>query len=253
MKKSYHNLVEAYSVLNRPVRLSRRHPFLVGDEAPSGCPAPSKCVLRPNPAGNSDSFSPCGTPCNPLSPSDTITYIQGTLDFAPTTFSVTYSDKSGFTIDGGTHGITWGPITTTTKWAPFLIDMISSGGYFDGNTYIYFRKVPADDGTTKGEWFMDGWDCFEPFSCLCPKPDALYPNNASSASGTISKCECKGYHYNDECFYMTFDGTYFSIFQKNNVLSFDTDQINIVFAYNKFTIRIKNDGTASYEIRPDSS
>ena len=261
MKKSYHNLVEAYSVLNRPVRLSRRHPFLVGDEAPSGCTAPSRCVLRPNAAGHSDYFSPCGTPCSPLSPSDTVAYYMSDPDLN-TTFTATYSDTSGFTFRSTSpYGVPWGPKATTTKWQSYPLEWVDENA--DSAAYIYFRQVPGDDGTTKGEWFIDAWNLGTQYtsSCLCPKPDELYPANASSASGTISKCECKcyqySYRYSDyidyDSFLMTFDGTYFSLFSWNDVSSFDTDQTNIVFGHNKFTIKInKNDATASYEITPNS-
>ena len=52
---------------------------------------------------------------------------------------------------------------------------------------------------------------------------------------------------------MTFDDTYFSIFNFENVSSFDKDQTNTVIGQNKFTIKInKNDATASYEITPKS-
>ena len=53
-----------------------------------------------------------------------------------------------------------------------------------------------------------------------------------------------------DSFYMTFDGTYFSIFNMVDAYSYDTDQTNKVIEPNRFTIKINNDGTASYEITP---
>lgn len=118
---------------------------------------------------------------------------------------------------------------------------------------IYYRQISGDDGTTNGEWFMDVW-YNPPFrSCLCPQPDDLYGSDPPYvAKGTISKCECKCFKNGSfNSFYMTFDGTYFSIFSYGDVHSFDTDK-TIVIYQNKFIITInKNDATASYEITPN--
>ena len=254
--------------------VSRRDPVLDGNETPSsnstGCITPqSKCLINPTDDGKSDYFSPCGTPCSPLSPSDTITYYVADRDEVET-ISVTYSDTSGFTFKSTpSWNASWGPFPKDPedipKWNKMTLEFILPG--YD-RAYIYYRQVPdVFSGGRKGEWFMDGWtegvvypDAYVPTtSCICTEPNELYPANASSASGTIPNCGCMCYKYyrkDDDIydsFYMTFDGTYFSIFDMFSVHSFDTDQTNTVIDQNKFTIKInKNDGTASYEITPTS-
>ena len=223
----------------------------------SGCTAPSTCVLPPPYEGaTSDYFSSAGSPCSPLSPSDTFTYHFNNQAYQDDiTISATYSDTLGFTFQTSTIGSIPRTFTTTATWNAFPTDgtQLPFDDELPLGGMIYYRQIPGDDGGTNGEWFFDVW--YDPYfrSCLCPEPDDLYGSDPPYvAKGTISKCECKcftdaSYH----SFYITFDGTYFSIFSLVGVSSFDTDK-TIVILHNKFIITInKNDATASYEITPN--
>ena len=132
-------------------------------------------------------------------------------------------------------------------------------------TYVYYRQIPGGDtsGNTNGEWFMDQWLSdpvnSPPTSCFCTTPDELNVGSSGETSGTVSKCDYTCYKYKNDgfytSFYMTFDGTYFSIFfSDGNVFSFDTDQKNAVIGPNTFSITMpsSNAEDASYTIAPSN-
>tara|TARA_X000000950_G_scaffold284660_1_gene388297 strand:+ start:817 stop:2457 length:1641 start_codon:yes stop_codon:yes gene_type:complete len=245
-------------------------------EAPSsgssGCAAASKnWCSKPTGSGPTGAVCLAGTPYSPIScskitqssyedynPSYTsyTDYRRITASYIPNGISGTFSFYNDNDEDSSDI------LPTTPQW-----QSVSIAPIFEINfpTFVYYRQIPGGDtsGNTNGEWFIDQWlsDAVNSpsTSCFCTTPDELNVGSSGETSGTVSKCEYPCYKYKNDgfytSFYMTFDGTYFSIFfSDGNVFSFDTDQKNAVIGPNTFSITMpsSNAEDASYTIGPSN-
>lgn len=252
--------------------------LLVGAELPveapssgsSGCTAASKnWCSKPTGSGSTGDICLVGTPYSPISCSK---ITQSSFNYAYYT-STSYTDYLGITATYITNGNSstfsfkndeYGvdSLPTTPQWQSVFVSPIFN---INSLTYVYYRQIPGGDtsGNTNGEWFMDQWlsDPINspPTSCFCTTRDELNVGSSGETSGTVSKCDYACYKYKNDgfytSFYMTFDGTYFSIFfNDGSVFSFDTDQKNAVIGPNTFSITMpsSNAEDASYTIGPSN-